>query len=305
MKLKNMSVRTKILASVVIVNLLGGAVLVVYLHQSYSRGLDTTVAATGIHGVAAWEEFAGPEGVDPAADPARTLKILDSMKAITNADYGVLLDKTAVDEATYSAAREVLGEPSVWPERESYALLAATDEGVAEQMQFNLSPTEVPENSRIIGVEVGACTKTCHNGVEGEGDYWVVRWSRDRTTKGHAVFPIYGPAHQAVGVVYAIEDISAQADSANRSMMQTLGAVGATLLAAMLTIGMIIDLLVLKRLALMTRHIQDISLRVAGGDFNAHFEPDGSGDEIGSFERFYSEFVNLISMTLKALSGQK
>jgi len=304
-RMKNLSVRTRILASVVIVNLLGALVLMVYLHQSYSAGLDTIVSRTGTQGLAAWEQLTGTDGTfDPLADPARTRDVLDSMKAITGADYGLLVDKEVVDEASFKGVMEVLGEPSTWEERENYGLLVATDSPSVEHMDFALSPTEVPENSRIIGVEVGSCTQTCHEGIQGQGDYWVVRWSRDASSKGHAVFPVYGAGNEPLGVIYAIEDITEQANAANRSMMQTLLAVGATLLVATLTIGMLMDLLVLKRLATMTRHIQDISMRVAGGDFNAHYEPDGTMDEIGSFEKFFSDFINLVSMTLKQLSGK-
>lgn len=303
--MKNLSVRTRILAGVVMVNLLGALVLMVYLHQSYSRGLDTVVARTGTQGLAAWEELTGAdEAFDPLADPERTRSILESMKAITGAEYGLLVDKAAVDEATFEAAVGVLGQPSTWQERDDYGLLTSTDGAEVEEMDFALPPTEVPENSRIIGVEVGACTQTCHEGITGEGDYWVVRWSRDASSRGHAVFPVFGTGDDPLGVIYAIEDISEQADAANRAMMQTLVAVGVTLLVATLTIGMLTDLLVLKRLARMTRHIQDISIRVAGGDFDAHYEPDGSSDEIGSFEKFFSDFINLVSMTLKQLSGK-
>ncbi|MRR12964.1 hypothetical protein EG835_10995, partial [bacterium] len=231
--MKNLSVRTRILASVVIVNLLGALVLIVYLHQSYSSGLDTIVSRTGTQGLAAWEQLSGADGTfDPLADPVRTSDILASMKEITGADYGLLVDKEVMDEAAFTSAMQALGEPSTWKERESYALLAATDGRDVEHMDFELPPSEVPENSRIIGVEVGSCTQTCHQGITGEGDYWVVRWSRDASSKGHAVFPVYGAGNDPIGVIYAIEDISEQANAANRSLMQTLLAVGATLLIA-------------------------------------------------------------------------
>lgn len=271
--MKNMSIRTRILAGVVLVNLLGAAVLVIYLHQSYSGDLETAVSKTGLHGLAAWEQLQPEPAVDPVADPAGALKILNKMKAISGADYGLLVDKEGVDQVAYDTARQTLGEPSIWEEGgETYALLAATDEQAAEQMQFKPSPGDVPENSKVIGVEVGACSQACHSSVGGKGDYWTVRWSRDSKSKGHAVFPIFSAAGEPVGVIYAIEDISEQANAANKSLMKTLIAVAATLVIATLVIGMLVDILVLRRLARMTRHIQDASMRVAGGDFNAHYE---------------------------------
>lgn len=303
--MKNLSIRSRILAGVVLVNLLGAVAVMVYLHQSYSKSLDDIIARTGTHGLAAWEEIKGVDVVvDPVAQPTEAAEILNSMKAVTGADYVLLIDKSATTEAAFSAARETLGEASTWNERDNYGMLAATDEDAAEKAQFELAPAEVPENSRIIGLEVGSCTKTCHDGVTGEGDYWAVRWSNTSASIGHAVFPVFAEGNDPVGVIYAMEDISQQADAANKGMMQTLLVVGLTLVVATLTIGALLDLLVLRRLASMTRSIQEISMRVAGGDFDAHYEPDGTNDEIGSFEAFFSDFIKLVSMTLKQLSGR-
>jgi HAMP domain-containing protein len=303
--MSNLSIRTRILAGLVLVNLLGLVVVMVYLHGSYSRSLDTAIARTGTQGLAAWEEIKGDAPLDPLAQPAEAASVLEGMKAVTGADYTLLIDKAEADQATYATARETLGEPSGWDERENYAVLATTDDSVAEKAHFEVPASDVPENSRVIGVSVGACTRTCHDGVAGEGDYWTIRWSEDSGSRGHAVFPVFASGNDPIGVVYAVEDISEQANAANKGMMQTLFTVGGTLLIATLALGAMLDLLVLKRLARMTASIQEISMRVAGGDFNAHYEPDGKKDEIGSFEKFFSDFINLISITLKQFSGQK
>jgi hypothetical protein len=44
-----------------------------------------------------------------------------------------------------------------------------------------------------------------------------------------------------------------------------------------------------------------MSVRVAGGDFDAQFVPDGTYDEIGEFEEFFARFMDLMSQTLKSL----
>jgi HAMP domain-containing protein len=61
------------------------------------------------------------------------------------------------------------------------------------------------------------------------------------------------------------------------------------------------ETLVFRRLNKMIESIEDISVRVAGGDFDAHFVADGSMDEIGQFEQFFARFMDLISATLKSL----
>lgn len=300
--MKNLSIRTKILASVVVVNLLGAMAIMVYLHQSYSGALDTTTAAIATEGVAAWDQIKGTTtALDPVATPAEASRILDGMKAITGSDYGLLIDKATTTPEAFIASREKLGLANDWDERDTYALLVATDDGIAERMQFSLTPDSIPEAGKIIGVENGACSQLCHESVTGEGDYWTVRWSTDSTSRGHAIFPIVNGSGAVVGAVYSIENISQQANAARASMNQTLLAVALTLIAATLVIGALIDTLVLKRLARMTASIQDISLRIAGGDFDAHYEPDGSTDEIGSFERFFSDLITLMSATLKSL----
>jgi HAMP domain-containing protein len=86
-------------------------------------------------------------------------------------------------------------------------------------------------------------------------------------------------------------------------MMQTLFVIGGTLLAATIAIGMMIDIWVFRRLRRMTESMEDISMRVAGGDFDARFEPDGTSDEIGQFEDFFARFMDLVSATLKQLAG--
>lgn len=300
------SIRTKILGGVVIVNLLGAMAVVVYLHQTFSSGLDDTAALMATQSVAAWEQLGGAGALtDPVASPGKITALLDKLKAITGADYGFLLDKQATTQDAYAKMREARNVPDDWDERETYALLTSTDEAAGEKMQIKATPDSVPETGKLVGVENGACSKTCHNSIQGSGDYWAVRWSTDRKTRGHAVFPVAGAKGEPVGLVYGIQDISKQAEGARTSLMQTLTAVGITLLAATLVIGGIVDSLVFRRLARMTASMEDIGLRVAGGDLNAHFVPDGTSDEIGQFETFFAQLMDLVSSTLRKLSGQE
>lgn len=299
----NMSIRTRILAGVVAVNLIGMVVVMIYLHQSYSGGLDVTAQKSATQGVAAWNEITkyGATSVGPVTEPKAAQTYLDSMKEITGADYGLMLAKDGLQQATYEAAREKAGLPSNWDDRQTYVLTAATDEAAAENMQIDTAADSIPEIGKLIGVENGACSKTCHGAVTGEGDFWGVRWSTDSISRAHTVFPIADEKGNVVGVVYEIEDISRAADAARSSMVQTIIVITTGLLIATLMIGWMLDVLVFKRLRNMIVSIEDLSVRVAGGDFDAHYEPDGSTDEIGHFEQFFSRFIDLVSSTLKSL----
>ena len=302
--MKNMSIRTRILAGVVAVNLLGAIAVVVYLHGAYGGNLDEHVLECATASQGAWEQLAGETGIDPVTQPEQVQRLLDSMKEITGAEYGFLLDKEVADADTFGAAREKLGLPTTWDEGENYALLYATDDAAAERMLFEAPSDNVAEAARVVGVENGECSESCHDGLTEEGDYWMVKWSTDGNSRGHAVFPVYNTAGDTAGVVYMVEDVTEEAEGARKTVSETLIVVMITLVVATLLIGALIDLLILRRLRTMTSSIEEISLRLAGGDFDATYESDGTTDEIGSFEEFFSDFIKLVSTTLKSLANR-
>jgi len=300
--MKNLSIRTRILTGVVAVNLIGAIVVMVYLHQSYVSQIDATVAETVQGGAAAWEQIKGPDAtVDPLGQPDEVARVMSAMSEVTGATYGFMVEKAAIDAEEYAAAREALGQPSNWDEGEDYALLTTTNGDLADDMQFSLAPDSVPEAGKTIGVENGACSKMCHSSLGEGGDYWGVRWSDDSHSRSHGVFPVYGASNDPLGVIYSIEDISVHADAARSTMVRTLIVIGVTLFVATLLIGWMVDAWVFRRLARTVASIQDLSIRVAGGDFDAHFKPDGTADEIGSFEQFFANLMDLMSSTLKSL----
>jgi methyl-accepting chemotaxis protein len=127
----------------------------------------------------------------------------------------------------------------------------------------------------------------------------------DGSTRAHGVFPITNDAGEPVGVVYGVDNLSKQADDARGSMYGAIAVVAITLLITTFLISGMIDRLVFRRLTRMVTSIEDISVRVAGGDFDAQFEPDGTTDEIGEFEAFFAQFMELVSSTLRSLMGGK
>ncbi len=300
--MNKMSIRARILSGVVIVNLLGAIVVLVYMHQSYQRSLIASTANTTAHSLAAWEILKGQGDIDPVADSGAIAGIVNDMKLVTGADYGFLIYKDATDVEAYASMRDASDQPNNWDELETYALLAVTDTDLADRIRFEVDPGSVPEAGKFVGIENGACAQTCHDGVTGTGDYWEVRWSDDATSRAHAVFPVFGAGATPIGAIYTIENISPQANSAKTTMMQTLTVIGSTLLLATVVIGWLVDALVFRRLARTVTSIQEISVRVAGGDFDARFVPDGTSDEIGSFEQFFGQLMDLISSTLKSLT---
>jgi methyl-accepting chemotaxis protein len=304
--MKNVSIRTKILAGVTLVMLVGAIVVVVYLHQSYSSGLDVDAQDAVSESVAAWEVLADVAGgrLDDIGPNPGTIEHLVKLKEITGTDYGLLMDKARLDREEYDAARSDMGLASNWDEREEYVLVAATDEAAAENMQFGVPAEQVPEIGKVVGIENGACSETCHGDVGGSGEYWGVAWSEDRHSYTHAVFPVTEEGMEPVGVVYAIADISPQADAARESLTRTLVVIGLTLLVATLVIGWMLDTLVFRRLGRMIVTMEDLSIQVAGGAFDVSFEPGDRQDEIGQFENFFARFLELVSGAFKQLHGR-
>jgi len=299
------SIRFRILTGVVLVNLLGAMITMVYLHQSYSGGVAQTATVALTQGNATWVavQTLGANELGNIKDPKAAAAYLAQMKQITGDEYALLIDKKELDPAAYAKARQAAGLPNNYDEGTTYVTAALTKEEWAKEFQFNPTPDSVPEMGKLVGVKNGACSKTCHGSVKGQGDYWGVTWSDEAgVTEAHGVVPV-SVGNKPIGVLYSIKDMSAQANAAKNSMFQTLIVIGLTLLFATLAIGLMIDMWVFRRLRRMTESIEDISMRVAGGDFDAHFEPDGTTDEIGTFESFFARFMDLVSATLKSLSS--
>lgn len=301
------SIRTRILTGVVLINLLGAIVVVVYMHQSGAGGLDIWAQESLEVGANSWAglEAVGSDEFGDFTTPKGAQAHIDAIKKISGADYGVLLDKTAIDQKAFEAALEAEGKASNWDERDTYVLAATTDEALGEKMQLQATADAVPEIGKIVGIENGSCAAFCHRTIQGEGDFWKVSWSEDGESAAHAVFPITDAKGKPVGVVYSIDNITKQAEDSKRSIYQTMIVIGITLLISTLAIGGMLDSWVFRRLNKMIHTMEDLSVRVAGGDFEAKFVPDGSSDEIGQFEQFFAKFLDLMTSTLRALTSGK
>jgi len=303
--MKNTSIRVKILLGVVLINILGAAAVVVYLHQSYSSGLDDAAFKEIVQSQAAWNNIQDLSPVKVSVDPAYLAQNpdwLERMKAQTGMEYFLLLDKSVTDQAAYVAAREEANLGDNWDEQEVYVTALSTSEDLYDEAYFTIPAADVPETGKLTGIANGSCTKTCHGNLgEKTGEYWTIAWSDNEDSEAHGVSPVSDADGNVLGVLYSIEVITESADAAKDSMIRTLVVIGITLLVATLVIGGLLDTLVFKRLSRMITSMEDISMRVAGGDFDAHYKSEGPDDEIGKFEQFFSQFMDLISMTLKSL----
>lgn len=410
--MRNMSIRNKILAGVILVNLIGMAVVAVYLHQTYSGNLEREAAFDIGASVTAWDQMQAHEagklvaaahalaanteyqqkfaandrsGLQNSAQPVfeqlkedaqithwyfeqsdgtvflrvheseqfgdtierstfkkasssdevavgldlgktavalravvpyasangRDLGFLETgqevegfveqLKELNKADYALFLDKSKMDKDAYAEYRESKNLPNNWEDRENYVLVSATNEDMQEKIDFETAPDGVSEQGRVVGIENGACSQTCHGGLTAEGDFWKVKWSSNSNSYSHMVFPIADVDGQPIGIVYEIADVTEVANAARASLMNTLLVIVIGLLLSTVAIAVLLQTLIFGRLDKMMTSMQDISVRVAGGDFDAAYTPSGANDEIGKFEQFFAKFIGLISNTLKSL----
>lgn len=301
--MKNWSIRTRIIAGVILVNVIGMLFVAVYLHGSYSASLDVTEEKAAALDASVWQEMSkyAADEFGPLTTRKGAKQYVEALKNMTGAECGLLIDKTAVDAAAYAADADSNTVANNWDERDTYALIAVSDEALADEMKLEATPDRIPESGQIVGVENGACSKSCHQSVQGSGDFWKVRWSTDSKSRGHVVFPATDDKGKTVGVVYAIEDISKQADNARAALVNTTLVIVAGLFVATVVIALMLNALVFARIDRMMKSMEDISIRVAGGDFGAHFQADGTNDEIGKFETFFARFMDLMASTLKSL----
>ncbi len=301
--MKTMSIRTKMLTGVVLLNLVGAILVIVYLHISFSGGLDVWAQQSLGVGKASWAEIhkiAGMQMGDPL-EPKSAAAHVAALKAISGADYGLLLDKGVLNEQAWAKSRQAAGLPNNWDERDNYVLAASTNQRLSDSMQLKTTTADaVPAAGRVVGIENGSCTALCHRTVRGTGDFWKVSWSFDNHSRAHVVFPVVDKG-KAVGVVYSIQDVTSQAENAKSVIYRTMSAIGLTLVVVTLVIGAMLDLWVFKPLNHMISSMEELSMRVVGGDFYAKYKPSGNLDEIGQFERFFERFLDLMTATLRSL----
>ncbi len=304
--MRNLSIRTKILTIVVVVNLVGAVTMGLYLHQTFSSGLHLTAKDSVAVAKGAWEDMTTHSAKKPGfSEYAQDAKALtDRMKKVTGQECGLLLQKSAGDEKTYAAARAAAGSPDNWSEGETYVLASATDEGLSRKMQFKASADSVPDMGKLVGIENGACAKTCHGSVKGQGDFWGVSWSTDGRSLAHSVVPVLDASGKPIGLVYSIRDLSTQADADRTSMLRTLAIIALGLGFGAVAIVLALNSLVLKRLTGMIHSMEDLGIRVAGGDFGASFTADGSKDEIGEFQEFFAKFVTAVTSMLRTVMSK-
>jgi methyl-accepting chemotaxis protein len=125
---------------------------------------------------------------------------------------------------------------------------------------------------------------------------------KDAQVFARGVFPVRDSSGNVLGGLVVRHDITALNDSMWQGLLQAIGFFVALALVASLVAFFLVDRIIFRRLRAMMSTMEDASMRLAGGDYSvaATVRP-ASADEIGSFEKFFGEFLALVGNTLRSL----
>jgi len=205
---------------------------------------------------------------------------LSRMKAETGNEFGLVVQKRYLDEKAWASARG--SRRNNWGDDPEVVAVEATSAdlpvlGTAGEVQ------DVPDGGRHLAA------------AERDGKLFV-----------RGVVPVRDVDGHKVGGLFVLRDVSAVRDRAlsdrNRDILLSS-------LAALVVLGLIIallELLVFRRLQGMTKAMEDVSVRLAGGDYDvAAGVPAGGKDEIGQFEQFLGRFLGTIGATLREMEKRR
>lgn len=207
-------------------------------------------------------------------------EFLGAIKSQTGDEVGLLLVKESMDSSGWAAMRTSAKLEDNWDDQPEYVLAAATDEAAADEMVFDRAVADVDAEGEIVGTFERA----------------------DGSTVVRGVFPIEDAVGTRIGLVHVSHDITDTASALQGSVLKVLAAVVAMMVLVLFLVIVLMNRLVFGRLDAMIAGMEDISLRLMGGDFDVVYSADARKDEIGAFDRFFAQFLAVVTDALKQLS---
>jgi HAMP domain-containing protein len=188
-------------------------------------------------------------------------RFIQTMKSQTGDDYGLLLDKKFVDPQLWAATNASLKRRDNWADNPNFVVADKT-QASDTIIQFQGELATVPSLGEVL----------------------------ERFTSGDSVFvrgifPIYNAAHDTVGAMFVVRDISGFYVSMKNTQNVLILLSGASLLLGTLLVITLLNRLIFRRL----EQIIVVATRVVGGDYETEIRI-GSTDEIGQFEQLFEQF---------------
>jgi len=141
--------------------------------------------------------------------------------------------------------------------------------------------------------------------VQGASDNGRVLESTEQgaSTFARGVFPVRDSSGTIVGGLVVRHDISSLFRGMRDGLLQALGFLLALTAVAAGLIYLLVDHLIFRRLQGMMTTMEALSVRLAGGDYSVKAQVrKPRNDELGRFEGFFGEFLELVGNTLRGLA---
>ncbi len=205
---------------------------------------------------------------------------LTRMKAETGDDFGLVVEKQFLDEKAWASSRGA--RRNNWGDDPDVVAVDLTSAD-APVVGASADVRDIPEGGRYLAP------------IE-RGSLLFVR----------GVVPVLDAAGRKVGGLFVLHDVTALRDRAAAERNRVNLVLGIVALAMLALLLVIFELLVFRRLIGMTKAMEDVSIRLAGGEYEIGntLEPTAN-DEIGRFEGFLASFLGMIGATLRELEKRR
>jgi len=205
---------------------------------------------------------------------------LGKMKSQTGNDFAMFIHKKLIDQGEWARTRGT--ERNTWSD-------------FPEVVVVNSTTTEaIVDPAAIAGAAAGDAGAVLDETPGGT------------SVSARGVFPVRDSSGTVVGGLVVRHDIGALYAGMRSGVLQALAFLLGLALVASLLVYLLVNRLIFKRLQNMMATMEDLSVRLAGGDYRvAAAARPARDDEIGRFESFFGEFLGLVGNTLPALAQRQ
>jgi HAMP domain-containing protein len=206
---------------------------------------------------------------------------LDRMKEQTGDDYGLLVEKGFLDEGEWAGVRARAGKRNNWGDRTRTLVVDVTgdDESIVD---FDGDLSAVPDEGRLL-------EETERNG----------------RVLARGIMSVKDAAGRRAGGLFVVHDVTDLRETTLEARRSIVWIVVGVSVAFAVFLLLLVNRMVFARLGRMTARMEDLSARLAGGDYAVEMPAPESRDEIGRFEHFFGRFLAVVTGLLKELGAKK
>ncbi len=186
---------------------------------------------------------------------------LQAMKKVSGGEYGLVVDKSRMDEKKWATTRAQLGVRNNWNDSPNQLLIENTSSD-NEILRYNGKIDELPDEGKPLEI-----------------------LNKGGRALARGVFPIRDVAENKVGAVFVMRDITSVYEEMRTARLQAVLAVIGLMVLLGLILVAVFQILVVRRLKSMIR----VATRVVGGEFDLEIVPSAE-DELGEFETLFEQF---------------